>query len=221
MALPMKIGSKGFGLLELMIAIVLSTIVMLGIYQYWIKGLGTMTDSVKISAIKGRAQLTFNNIISDLKLIGYNPRQKLDPYNCSPSTSPCPAGNRLPFGIIDLQNPFDSITYSFYNEDSDDDPGYTRTCIDPYCTRSRYYLNNGTLMRTFFDSATNQRIDQMLLQNACVRFLTGGTPIMITLILAIALDESLVVSFDANCQIPGQETRYVRFEKQVHLTNLR
>ena len=165
----------GFGLIELLISIVISSVVMLGVYRYWIKGVQTMSDTVKVSAIKARAQKTFNSLVNDLKFLGYNPRAKRDPNNCidaSKNPIPCPASNpdELPFGVAlpvvspptmltqatKHLRPYSQLTFSFYAEEAD--PDYTTSaatpvprCSDEYCTRNDFYIDSsGTLIKRFW-----------------------------------------------------------------------
>ena len=222
----MKKLNPGFTLVELLISLVIATIVTVSVYRYWIKGVSTMTDSMKSSLLKGNAQQIFNNVSEDLKLIGYNPLGKLDPYNCKVSEDPCQLANRNSFGIITLSSPFDSIVYSFYNQNAD--PDYTATCTDTYCTRSQFFMVNGVFNKRYFDSVANTQQNMFLIGNACVRFILSSSRKSINFILAVAptpeLAQDQFTSSNTQCQIPKKDNindpAYSRFEKTIYLENL-
>jgi prepilin-type N-terminal cleavage/methylation domain-containing protein len=242
---------KGFGLIELMISIVLATILMIGIYKYWIKSVTNMSDQVKISTLQKMAQRSVFEIVNELKLVGYNPRSKTDPNNSG-----------APFGVI-AHPQVDDITFSYYNELSD--PAYTgplftpptTLCQNPWCTRTRYFVDSGVLKKQFFNSAVNNPIatdfDTMtLLNNTCLRFtfwdstantpcacqtglkcdMTSGNcttigandfpPKVMRLILAALPEPDRLSDFNSSCIIPDLDpAKYIRFEKTIYLTNLR
>lgn len=185
----MKRKISGFGLIELMLAILVSSVVMLAVYRYWIKGVQEMSESVKIAAIKARARRAFNDLVSDMKFIGYNPRAKRDPIHTDDNGDPLPFGfaqpSESPPAILAYDDkhlrPYEQLTFSFYTEESD--PAYTTglsspipACTDPYCVKSDYFLDNNSLKKRFWQPTPAGTFDQgsrqimTLINNACIKF---------------------------------------------------
>jgi len=253
--------SKGFGLIELLATLVLTSIVLIVVYKYSIKGVRTMTDTTRLAAIEANARRAFNSSIQDLKFIGYNPKGYLHPTT-----------NRSIFGIRNqnfegslthIGPDYDSLTFSFYNPDfyptigDPPAPDPARECqgTEIQCTQSVLYIDNGYFKKDYFDSNSDQKETLTLLGNACVRFLycdstlvndpltidcycssklpsepngnctdqsMNPPPSSLKFIMAVVPDQKYMSFFTSTCHNTAlQSKEYIRFEKIVHLTNLR
>lgn len=64
---------SGFNIIELMIAMVITLVIMVGIYKYWISNITTTTQTLKLSVLQTNAEVIFNNIRDDLRSVAFNP----------------------------------------------------------------------------------------------------------------------------------------------------
>ena len=167
---------KGVSLIELIFAVLIGIVVFAFIYRYWIKGVQEMSTASKRAALTSNLRKAFNSVSEDLKMIGYNPRLKTDPNYYF-----------HPFGIIqsdsseidppryepEWKRPFNQLTFSFYNEKSDNK--YTpdsEICSDSYCTRIDYYLKDAKLFKRYWNpvSIPQKRETMLVLNNCCTQF---------------------------------------------------
>jgi len=169
----MKAHPKGFSIVQLMIALVLTSILIMGIYQYFIKGTEQMTNAIRLSALENNTYRAFRSVVSDLKLIGYNP---LGQFNAG-----------IPFyGLRDplAERPgnLSYIHYSFYNKD----PNCTALGHDPACPDDsgnngincycdRFLVDQNTLRKEYFSIANDQVENLLLATNVCTRFVFWDT----------------------------------------------
>ena len=247
----MKGKDYGFGLIELMIALLIGTVIMIGVYKFWTNSMKEMSSKISQAAVKQNADLVFNSIVNDLRLIGYNPRDLVD------ATT-----NRPLFNITNHPNPYDSIAYSFYNADT--------TCVNTditsctsnppvaACNCTRYRVLSGNLIKSYFNTSTNPpaAADMTLARNSCLRLLYWDSvnnapsidqatqPTALKLILSVAYPAGSKGSLSTSpgtfsidgcltngfcCDIPQPSpnqtkpdyTRYVKYEKKIYLSNLR
>ena len=130
-----RIKVKAFGLVELMISLVLASIVVVGLYQYFIKGTRQMSDVIVKTGVENMAIRAFNSIVSDIKLIGHNPEEIInaavdpatDPNNGFLNDGSNTMGLSLPLADMPLDMPLyrpalrvgdlSSIVYSEFHDD--------------------------------------------------------------------------------------------------------
>jgi len=228
-----KNPNRGFGLLELLISVALVAVIMMGIYKYWIKSYTNMSETVKMSTLKKKSQIAFNNLINDLKLIGYNPSQITD------TTT-----KRSPFTITSHPSPYNSILFNYYNPDFP-------ACTTAQECRTQYFVDsNNRLIRWYYDETTSNSEPMTILQNVCLLMLycdpellsddatkscycngnfntncsdqsASPPPNKMKVVLAVLPNDQFINSFDSACYNSDlDQPNYIRFEKSFKLVNI-
>jgi prepilin-type N-terminal cleavage/methylation domain-containing protein len=152
---------QGFGLIELMIAIIVAVVILIGTYKYWIASVKNMHNTTNRTEISKAVLNTCMGISSDLEFMGYNPRELTTPSTCTIG----PLCTSM-FGVETKTET--SLLYSFYNPDALPVSG-APTCLDTWCTRVRYTINAGTITKSFYDASLSVQPQTMiLLNNACM-----------------------------------------------------
>ena len=231
----MKRFQKGFGLIELMVGLVISVILLIGVYKTWMSGVDKMSETTKLSALRSKVERALHTVVDDLKMAGYNPLLIKD------------ANDLSVFGVSTGSRtaPYSSLTLTYYMED------YPSCTPGPECTISYFLDANKNLIRTYYDDSTSSTQNMQILDKACVRFLfcdpalldnpstrncycdgnytanctdqnSNPVPPSIKLIISAVIEDADKSSFDNKCFNTNLDiSQYVRFEKSTHLTNLK
>ncbi len=171
----MKRKENAFSLIQLMVALVLSAIVVIGVFQFFIQGTEEMTDAVRLSALESNVYRAFRSVLTDLKLVGYNPADEFDAsgeprYKLrDPNSRRAMSGPELSY-----------FGFSYYNSDSaclalSHDPSCPLAAPDTdqgaNCFCEMFFMNGTTFTKRFFNLAQNTVEDLHLASNSCARFI--------------------------------------------------
>jgi len=229
-------NQKGFGFIELAIASAASIVILVAVYNYWMKGITKMKDTITFTELRQNARKIFKGIKDDIKFAGYDPLNRKD------------SGN--PYGFFTRSSATDPLThmhFSYYNpkyplcpHTADVNNCFVKIAPDP--------LKPETLERTFFDTNTDNTNAYMLIKNSCIRFIywnnqnnapcsdqmTKPCSNTMKVVFAVKPESFSEKTFNISgctydlatyaspcCEIIGGDMNdYIRFEEKVNMKNL-
>jgi len=226
----MKYSSKGFNLVELMIAMVIASVVIIAAYKYLIIGTKEMSTTVNTVNLRQKAVRAFENIREDLKFVGYNPKKKMWPIDEKPAYR-IKSRKRKPANYLKFVN---FIKYASFNPKYPDCP--LNNLWDNECSTVYRMDSTGNVFKDKFDEASSNLIQNLIINNACLAIIYWDQTTdeactnqqllcskTVKLILSIVPDNNQVQQFDKDtCTIPGLDfSQYIHLSEKVFLTNLK